>query len=115
MENFPKKRDFHCNYSRASFIGTLETRLLRRSIVPLTPIIEKSCDASTNCDDIAMTAVDSTDQSNASPQMSPIRWEPLSRPDKRVPTVKVISYALFHICSKYTTFFIFFDNFKFTI
>ena len=51
--------------------------------MPLTPTIEKPGDASTNCDDIAVTAVDSTDQSNASPQASPIRWEL----DKRVPTV----------------------------
>ena len=73
-------------YSRDSFIGTLETRLSRRSIVPLTPTIENPRDASTYCDATAVTAVDSRDQSNASPQT------PLPRPDKRVPTVYILGY-----------------------
>ena len=68
-------------------MGTLETSLSRRSIVPLTPTIEKPRGVSTNGVDTAVTAVDSMDQSNAFPQTSPIRWEPLPRPDKRVPTV----------------------------
>ena len=62
-----------------------KTRLLKRLIVPLIPTIEKPRDASTNCNDTAVTAIDSTDQSNASPQTSPIRWKPLPRPDKRDP------------------------------
>ena len=75
-------------YSRDSFIGTLETRLSRRSIVPLTPTIEKPRDASTNCDERAVTVLDSTNQSNASPQTSPYRvpinetYSIRSRPDK---------------------------------
>ena len=73
-------------YSRDSFIGTLETRLLRRSIVPHTATIEKIRVASTNCDV-------TTDQLNASPQTSPNRvpinethsvW---GQPEKRVLTV----------------------------
>ena len=72
-------------YSRDSFIRTLETHLSRRSIVTLTATIEKPRDASINCDNIAVTAVDSTDQSNTSPQTSPIKWESLPRPDKRDP------------------------------
>ena len=63
-----------------------ETRISMRSIVPLTPTTKKPRDASTNYDDTAVTAVDSTEQSNASNQTSPIRWEPLPHPDKRVPT-----------------------------
>ena len=66
---------FVLKYSRDSFFGTLETRLSRRSIVPLNPTIEKPRNASTNCDETAVTMVDSTDQSNASPQTSLIRWE----------------------------------------
>ena len=49
---------FRMLYIRDSFIGTLETRLSIRLIVPLTPTIEKPRDASTNCDDTAVTAVD---------------------------------------------------------
>ena len=77
----------HSIYSRDSFIGT---RLSRRSIVPLTPTIEKPRDTLANCDEATVIAVDSADQSNASPQTSPIRWEPLLHPDKRVPTVFLI-------------------------
>ena len=76
---------FSYMYSPDSFIGTLETRLSRRSIVPLTPTIEKPRDASTNCDDTVVTVVDSTDQSNTSPQTSPIWWDSLPRLDKRDP------------------------------
>ena len=87
---------FASYYSRDSFLGTLKTRLSRRLIVPLTPTTEKPLGASTNCDNTAVTAIDSTDQSNASPQTSPIRWEPLQRTDKRVPTVYKKLFLTFH-------------------
>ena len=107
-------------YSRDSFIGTLETRLSRRSNVSLTTAIEKPRDVSTNCDDTAETAADSTDQSNAFPQTSPIRWEPLprpdkrthsirARPDKRVPTLVVPRASHSVLCSLRTLKFILYD------
>ena len=85
-------------YSRHSFIARLVYQNIRDSFIetidrspqPLT--IEKPSDASINCDDTVMTAIDSTDQSNASSQTSPIRWEPLPHSDKRVPTVTTLNY-----------------------
>ena len=86
---FQVLKKFRMLYIRDSLIGTLETRLSRSSIVPLTPTVEKPREASTNCDDTTVTAVDSADQSNDSAQTSRIRWEPLPRPDRRArgPTV----------------------------
>ena len=55
-----------------------QTRLWRRSIVPLTPTIEKSRYASTNCDDTAVTTVDSTIHSNACPPKEPHQVETLT-------------------------------------
>ena len=72
-----KFENFYCCITSKLFIihrknyqentSTVETRLSGRSIVPLTPTIEKPGNESTNYDDTAVTTVDLTDQSNASP------------------------------------------------